>query len=88
MTNPTPNNQDDRFPSANPIPFRHVLAMLSEGVAVLSRGRVIYANNSLCEMSGKNRGEIIGSSFLSLVTEEDRTLVSDYLLQFDRCYRL
>ena len=30
--------QDDAFPSANPIPFRHVMAMLSESVAVLSRG--------------------------------------------------
>lgn len=83
MVKPTNDIQDDTFPSANPIPFRHVMAMLSEGVAILSMGRVIYANTTLCEMSGKNRGEIIGSSFLNLVVDEDRTLVSNYLLQFD-----
>lgn len=83
MTKPVNDTQDDAFPSANPIPFRHVMAMLSESVAVLSGGRVIYANTALCEMSGKNRGEIIGSSFLSLVVDEDRSAVSDYLRQLD-----
>lgn len=59
------------------------MAMLSEGVAVLSMGRVIYANNALCELTGKNRGEIIGCSFLSLVVEGDRAMVSDYLNQIE-----
>ena len=74
---------DDGYPSSNPIPFRHVLATLSEGVAVLHMGRVIYANAALCEMSGKNRGEIIGCSFLSLAVDGDRSLVADYLKQFE-----
>lgn len=82
MTNSMNDTHDDAFPSAAPIPFRHVLAMMTEGVVVLHMGRVIYANEALCEMSGKNRGEIIGCSFLSLVVEADRTLVSDYLRQF------
>lgn len=78
-----PDFQEDAFPSANPIPFRHVMAMLSEGVAVLSLGRVIYANTALCEMVGKNRGEIIGCSFLSMVVDSDRERVSDCLRQLD-----
>ena len=83
MISPTNDVQDDVFPSANPIPFRQIMAMLSESVAVLSRGRVIYANTALCEITGKNRGEIIGNPFLSLVVDVDRPLVSDYLRQLD-----
>ncbi|MBU0971455.1 MAG: PAS domain-containing protein [Proteobacteria bacterium] len=83
MTTPENQTQDDGFPSANPIPFRHVMAMLSESVAVLRMGRVIYANQALCELSGKNRGEIIGDSFLNLVVEGDRTRVSTCLEQLD-----
>ena len=83
MKKTMPDFQEDAFPSANPIPFRHVMAMLSEGVAVLSLGRVIYANTALCEMVGKNRGEIIGCSFLSLVVDSDRERVSDCLRQLD-----
>lgn len=83
MIPPTNDTQDDAFPSANPIPFRHVMSMLSESVAVLNMGRVIYANTALCDLSGKNRGEIIGSSFLSLVVDADRPMVSDYLRQIE-----
>ena len=81
MTGKQMNNVQgyDGFPSANPIPFRHVMATLSEGVAVLHAGRVIYANAALCEMSGKNRGEIIGCHFLSLAVDADRDLVEDCL---------
>jgi len=75
------NIQDDKFPSANPVPCRSLLSLLTEGIAVLARGRVIYANTALCEMTGKNRGEIIGCKFLDLVSDSDRKLVSDYLRQ-------
>lgn len=77
------NNRDDKFPSATPIPCRNMLSLLSEGIAVLHKGRVIYANSALCEMSGKNRGEIIGCKFLDLVPEAERILVSDYFRQFE-----
>ncbi len=77
------DTHDDIYPSANPVPCRNVLALLTEGVAVLTMGRVIYANAALCEISGKNRGEIIGCTFLSLVAEGDRTQVSDYLRHLD-----
>jgi PAS domain S-box-containing protein len=83
MQKPINDIQEDGFPSANPIPFRHVMALISEGVAVLRLGRVIFANAALCEMTGKNRGEIIGCSFLDLVVDADRTMVSDYLRQID-----
>lgn len=83
MENTINDTQEDGFPSANPIPFRHVMALISEGVAVLSMGRVIFANAALCEMTGKNRGEIIGCSFLGLLVDADRTMVSDYLRQID-----
>ncbi|MBA3030398.1 MAG: PAS domain S-box protein [Desulfobacteraceae bacterium] len=75
--------QDDAFPSTHPMPFRHVMGMLSEGVAILSMGRVVYANTGLCEMVGKNRGEIIGHSLLSLVVDSDRTLVAEFLQQLE-----
>lgn len=71
----------EHYPSANPVPCRNVLALLTEGVAVLKQGRIIYANVALCDMTAKNRGEIIGCTFLSLVAEGDRALVSDYLKQ-------
>ena len=77
------DNHDDKFPSANPIACRNVLSLLTEGIAVLTKGRVIYANSALCEISGKNRGEIIGCKFLDLVPEADRRLVSDYLRQLE-----
>ena len=83
MQKPINDIRENGFPSANPIPFRHVMALISEGVAVLSLGRVIFANAALCEMTGKNRGEIIGCSFLELVADADRTMVSDYLRQID-----
>lgn len=83
MQKPINDILEDGFPSANPIPFRHVMALISEGVAVLSLGRVIFANAALCEMTGKNRGEIIGCSFLELVADADRSMVSDYLRQTD-----
>lgn len=83
MKTPVKDIEDDAFPSANPIPFRQIMAMLSESVAILSKGRVIYANAALCEVTGKNRGEIIGNSFLSLVVDADRPLVSDYLRQIE-----
>lgn len=74
---------DDIYPSLNPIPFRNVLSLLTEGVAVLVKGAVIYANAALCDMTGKNRGEITGCAFLSIVVDADRTLVSDYLRQIE-----
>ena len=77
----TDNIQDDKFPSANSIPCRGLLSLLTEGIAVLAQGRVIYANTALCEMTGKNRGEIMGNRFLDLVSDSDRNLVSDYLRQ-------
>jgi PAS domain S-box-containing protein len=80
------DTSDDKFPSANPIPFRNILSLLAEGLAVLSKGRVIYANSALCEMSGKNRGEIIGCKFLDLVPEADRLLISEYLRQIEVAY--
>jgi PAS domain S-box-containing protein len=75
------NIQNDKFPSANPVPCRNLLSLLTEGIAVLARGRVIYANTALCEMTGRNRGEIIGCRFTELVSDSDRKLVSDYLRQ-------
>ncbi|GAB6904691.1 putative PAS/PAC sensor protein [Desulfosarcina cetonica] len=77
------DTSDDRFPSANPIPCRQILSLLGEGVAVLTRGRVIYANTALCEMTGLNRGEILGCTFLSLVADPHRALISDCLRQVD-----
>ena len=77
------DSHDDTFSSVSPIPFRHILALLAGGVAVLTMGRVIYANAALCEMSGKNRGEIIGCSFLDLVADADRPMVSEYLRHLD-----
>ncbi|MBR9981416.1 MAG: PAS domain-containing protein [Desulfatitalea sp.] len=73
------DTQNGTLSSANPIPFRHILPLLTEGVAVLTLGRVIYANTALCEISGKNRGEIIGCPFLDLVADADRPMVADYL---------
>jgi PAS domain S-box-containing protein len=73
------DSHDDTLSSVSPIPFRHILALLTGGVAVLTMGRVIYANAALCEMSGKNRGEIIGCSFLDLAVDADRPMVSEYL---------
>jgi PAS domain S-box-containing protein len=70
---------DDPHSPSSPIPFRHIMALLTEGVAVLAMGRVIYANAALCEMSGKNRGELIGCSFLDLTVDSDRPLVAEYL---------
>ncbi|RJP37275.1 MAG: PAS domain S-box protein [Desulfobacteraceae bacterium] len=75
------NIADDKFPSANPVPCRSLLSLLAEGITVLARGRVIYANAALCEMTGRNRGEIIGCKFIELVSDSDRKLVSDYLRQ-------
>lgn len=80
MTN---NNTDDRFPSANPIPCRDILSLLSEGIAVVLNSRVIYANAALCKMTGKNRGEVLGLKFIELVPEADRLVVIDYLRQID-----
>lgn len=73
------NTHDQAASTANPIPFRHILSQLTEGVAVLTMGRVIYANGALCEMSGKNRGEIVGCSFMDLVGPADQARVAEYL---------
>ncbi len=78
-----PESYDDKYPSANPVPFRNLLSMITEGVAVLARGRIIYANTALCEMAGKNRSEIIGCRFLDLVPESERVPVSEYLRHID-----
>ena len=77
------SNQDGKFPSENPVPYRNLLSLISEGVAVLSKGWVIYANLALCEMSGKNRGEILGCKFMDLVPETDRPVILSYLKQLE-----
>ena len=66
----------------NPIPYRSLLSVIDQAVAVLSRGRIIYANSSLCAISGRNRGEILGRLFLDLVHEKDRPLVASYLKNY------
>ena len=66
----------------NPIPYRALLSVIDQAVAVLSDGRIIYANSALCGIAGKNRGEILGHLFLDLVNEKDRPLVAAYLKNF------
>lgn len=66
----------------NPVPYRSVLSVIDQAVAVLARERIIYANASLCAISGKNRGEILGRLFLDLVHEKDRPLVDAYLKNY------
>ena len=82
MTNQINKNNDEFF-SSNPVPYRTLLSRLTEGVAILVKGRMIYANAALCEMVGKNRGEIIGCKFLDLVPDDDRRLVMEYLRQIE-----
>ncbi len=74
---------DDIFSFANPKPYLNVLSLLTDGVAVITGGKVIYANPAFCDMSAKNRAALIGCSFLSLVIDADRSMVSDYLRQID-----
>jgi PAS domain S-box-containing protein len=64
--------------SGNPIPYRNVLSQIDLAVAVLSGGRIIYANSALCDITGKNRGEILGHLFLDLVNEKDRPAVAHH----------
>ncbi|MFZ5571563.1 MAG: PAS domain S-box protein [Thermodesulfobacteriota bacterium] len=63
----------------NPIPYRQILSMISQGIAVLSEGIVVYANAALCDIAGKNRGEMIGHMFLDLVADMDRSRIALYL---------
>ncbi|MFO8089598.1 MAG: PAS domain-containing protein [Desulfatiglandaceae bacterium] len=64
--------------SGNPIPYRNVLSQIDLAVAVLSGGRIIFANSALCGITGKNRGDILGNLFLGLVNEKDRAVVEGY----------
>jgi PAS domain S-box-containing protein len=69
--------------SANPIPYRNILSQIDLAVAVLSGGRILYANSALCGIMGKNRGEILGNLFLDLVHEKDRPTVEAYLISLE-----
>ncbi len=63
----------------NPVPYRQVLSSISQGIAILSEGMVIYANGALCDIAGKNRGEMIGHLFLDLIADLDRPRIASYL---------
>ncbi len=65
--------------TGNPIPYRNVLSLIDEGVAVVSGARIVYANSALCRITGKNRGELLGYLFLDLMNEKDRPAVEGYL---------
>jgi PAS domain S-box-containing protein len=73
------NDQYKPGDSENPIPYRNVLSQIDQAVAVISGGRIIYANSALCKIAGKNRGEMLGHLFLDLVEEKDQARVEGYL---------
>jgi PAS domain S-box-containing protein len=73
------SHADSCGPESNPVPYRQVLSVISQGIAVLAEGVVIYANGSLCDITGKNRGEMIGHLFLDCVADMDRMRVKGYL---------
>lgn len=69
--------------SGNPIPYRIILSQIGLAVAVISKGRILYANSALCGIVGKNRGEILGHLLLDLVNEKDRPRVEGYLTSLE-----
>jgi two-component system cell cycle sensor histidine kinase/response regulator CckA len=54
-------------------------AIVEDQVGLVGRftpdGRTTFANESLCRFVGKTRGEVIGSSYLSSISEKDRQIV-------------
>ena len=81
MVFPSDKQLEEIISRSNPVNYRNVLFFLDQGVVVLAKERIVYANPAFCEMTGKNRGEMIGHRLVDIVEGSDRdrveTLISN-----------
>src|SRR5690606_13646262 len=56
-------------------PFRVLVEHMQQGAATIGAdGRLLYANESLARLLGRERAALVGRSFPELVAQEDRPL--------------
>ena len=79
MTSPKDNQLEEIIAASNPVNYRNVLFSLDQGVVVLADERIIYANQAFCEMTGKNRGEMIGHCLPGLMEHCDTSRMEAFL---------
>ena len=59
--------------SENRIRFSQLIETMDEGVMITDKkGKIIFVNNRLCDITGYNREEIVGKRFIDLTPVENR----------------
>ena len=59
--------------------LRRVAAHLQQGLLILDRGRIVFANPRAAEVLGRTPEETLGASALDVVAPEDRDLVARFI---------
>lgn len=55
--------------------FRTLVDTIQDGLVIISKGKIIYSNNSFAEMLGYNKEELTGMSILKPVAQSYKSLV-------------
>ncbi len=56
-----------------------VLSAVNEGIVIIQKENILYANSVFLNMAGRTFKNIAGKSFVEIVSEEQRKKVTDYL---------
>ena len=78
-TTPTGSvHEIDRGVNAQPELFSFMVESMIDGAVILDKGgRITYANQSICRLSGFSKDELTGSKYLILLDHAERSLLKN-----------
>ncbi len=56
-----------------------IISAINEGIVILKEGNIIYANYAFSKMAGQDLTDILGTSFVDVVAENEKENVLEYL---------
>jgi PAS domain S-box-containing protein len=58
--------------------FRLIVGRAGQGIAIIQKGRIKFANPWFCRLAGRTEQELLGSPILDFIHPDDREMVADY----------
>jgi PAS domain S-box-containing protein len=63
--------------------YRSLIEGLTEGVAIVQRGKLVFVNPAFCKLSGRTRDKLIGGPLRKLVATRDLLLMEERLAEVE-----
>jgi PAS domain S-box-containing protein len=65
------------------VDYKTIVATIGESVAIIQDGKIVFANHSFSQLSGKSIPELLGVAFVDIVSSIHKIVVMEFIDAFD-----